>query len=243
MKTGSMVLAGLGVEQLAETAGHKHTRASQLVAQLRQAVITGRLLPGERLIVNNLADMFGAGQTPIREALMRLASEGLVVQEDQRGFAVAPVSRAELVDLTQSRCEIEALVISWSIAHGGDEWEAGLLAAAHRLHKVEKAMPGTHLVTPEWAKRHADFHQALVAGCPNRVLLQVRSLLSDRAERYRRLSVRYLKSPPDERAEHEAMAQAALNRDTARCVELVRRHIQITADILLAEIDAGTAAK
>lgn len=241
-QVGTTALAGFAVDALVEPAGSKQTRATQLLAQLREAVITGRLLPGERLVVSALADTFGAGQTPIREALMRLASEGFVAQEDQRGFAVAPVSRAELVDLTQTRCEIEALAVSWSIAHGNDEWEAGLLAATHRLLKLEKLAPDGHSIAPGWAERHAAFHQALVAGCPNRVLLQTRALLSDRAERYRHLSVRYLREPRDDRSEHQAMAQAALSRDTARCVELARRHVAITSEILLAEIDARPAA-
>ncbi|KQP22147.1 GntR family transcriptional regulator [Pseudorhodoferax sp. Leaf267] len=217
----------------------KPTRATHLLGRLREAVITGKLAPGERLVVSTLAEAFAAGQTPIREALMRLASEGFIVQEDQRGFAVAPISRAELIDLTQARAEIEGLAMAWSIQHGGDDWEAGLLAACHRLLKLPKLSGDDQTITPGWSGRHLAFHQALMAGCPNRVVLQICALLSDRAERYRHLSVRYLKTPRDDRAEHEAMAQAALARDTARAVHLVQRHIQITSEILLAEIDGG----
>lgn len=221
----------------ADAGAPKQTRATHLLGRLREAVITGKLPPGERLVVAALAESFQAGQTPIREALMRLASEGFVVQEDQRGFAVAPISRAELIDLTQARAEIESLAMGWSIQHGGDDWEAGLLAACHRLLKLPKLTADGHSIAPGWSERHLAFHQALMAGCPNRVVLQLSALLSERAERYRHLSVRYLKTPRDDRAEHEAMAQAALARDTTAAVHLVRRHIEITGEILLAEID------
>ncbi len=227
----------------ADAGATKQTRATRLLGRLRNAVITGRLAPDERLVVANLAESFDAGQTPVREALMRLASEGFVLQEDQRGFTVAPVSRAELVELTAARCEVEALAMRWAIEHGNDEWEANLLAATHRLLKSHKLGPDGHSIEPGWSDRHLAFHQALVGACPNRVMLQMRTLLSDRAERYRHLSVRYLKTPRDDRAEHEAMAQAALARDLARAEALVRSHVQTTTDILLAEIDGGNAGQ
>jgi DNA-binding GntR family transcriptional regulator len=214
----------------------KLTQATQLLGRIRGAVITGKLLPGERLVVSSLAETFEAGQTPVREALMRLASEGFVIQEDQRGFAVAPVSVAELIDLTQTRSEIESIALSWSIEHGDDAWEAGLLAATHRLLKQEKLAADGHSITPGWSDKHLAFHDALVAGCPNVVLLQLRSLLSDRAERYRHLSVKYLKAPRDDRAEHEALSAAALARDKGLAVSLARKHIETTTEILLAEI-------
>lgn len=222
-----------------DAAATKQTRATQLLRKLRDAVISGRLAPGERLVVASLTEAFGAGQTPVREALMRLASEGFVLLEDQRGFTVAPVSRAELVDLTAARCEIEALALRWSIEHGDDEWEAALLAATHRLLKLNKLGADSHSIDPAWNERHMAFHQALVGACPNQSILQIRSLLSDRAERYRHLSVRYLKGARDDRGEHEAIAAAALARDMATAEALTRRHVESTTAILLAEMDAG----
>lgn len=224
---------------IAEGMASKQTRATRLLGQIRQSIISGRLAPGERLVVGALAEVFGEGQTPVREALMKLASEGYVVQEDQRGFTVAPVSRSELLDLTQMRVEIESLALRWSIQHGDDAWEAGVLAASHRLLKLEKLGPDGHSINPQWSDRHLAFHQALVAGCPNLVLLQMRGFLSDRAERYPHLAVRYLKAPRDDRTEHEAISQAVLSRDIARAEALMRAHIELTSKILLAEIDDG----
>lgn len=217
--------------------GSKQTRASQLLGRVRNEIICGRLAPGERLVVSSLAEAMHAGQTPIREALMRLASEGFVVQEDQRGFSVAPVSRDELRDLTQARAELDALALRLSIQLGDDNWEAALLGAFHRLQKATKiSADGT--ISPDWQERHNAFHAALVAGCPNKVLLQVRTMLYERAERYRHLSVRYLRAPRDDRGEHEAMMKAALARDADKAEQLLKSHILRTTEILLEEIDA-----
>lgn len=214
----------------------KQTRTTQLLTQLRAEIISGRLPPGERLVLSALSEQFEAGQTPIREALLRLASEGLVVLEDQRGFTVAPVSREELIDLTHARAEIDALALRWSIEHGDDHWEATLLASYHRLKKLAKVTPG-NLIDREWQERHNVFHSCLVEGCNNKVILQVRATLNERAERYRHLSVRYLRFPRDDQGEHEAILNAALARDAALAEGLLKQHILRTTDILLNELD------
>jgi DNA-binding GntR family transcriptional regulator len=214
----------------------KPTRASRLLALLRNDIVRGRLAPGERLVISVLAESYGAGQTPIREALMRLASEGFVAQEDQRGFTVAPVSRKDLLDLTDARVEIDAVALRASLAHGDDGWEAALLGAWHRLQKMRKIGEDGVSIQPEWEERHAAFHAALVAACPNQVLLQIRAMLYERADRYRRLSVRYLRAPRNDAGEHEAILKAALARDADEAARLLRAHILTTAQILLAEI-------
>lgn len=170
---------------------------------------------------------------------MRLASEGFVTLEDQRGFSVAPVSREELIDLTATRAEIDGLAIRGSIEFGDDTWEAALLGAFHRLQKVNKIADDGLSIQAEWEERHRRFHSALVAACPNKVLLQIRAMLYERADRYRRLSIRYLRAPRDDNAEHEAIMKATLARNVAEAERLLKAHTHRTAKILLDEIDLG----
>ena len=66
---------------------------------------------------------------------MRLASDGLVILEDHKGFRVAPVSREELVDITSTRVELEGLAVALAIDKGDDFWEAGVLARFHEMSK------------------------------------------------------------------------------------------------------------
>lgn len=216
--------------------GSKQTQASQLLSRLRSKIVTGQLAPGERLVVSSLADTIGAGQTPVREALMRLASEGFVTLEDQRGFTVAPVSRKELEDLTQSRLMVDCQVFQLAIDHGDDAWEGEIVSSYHRLQKQNRFTDDGTAIHPEWEQRHTAFHRALMAGCPNGVLLQVHAMLHERADRYRHLAVRYLNVPRNDMAEHEAIMNAALKRDGVKAQELLRQHISRTSSIVLEKL-------
>ena len=239
LKTAAIDVFSTVRPAVAAMANARQTRTTKLLSQLRSEIITGRLPPGERLVLSNLCEQFDAGQTPLREALLRLASEGLVVQEEQRGFSVAPVSRAELLDLTASRAEVDALALRWSIENGDDYWEAQLLGAYHRLQKGSKLNEDGLSIDADWQGRHTDFHLALVAACPNQVMLQLRAMLYERSDRYRHLSVRYLRMPRDDRGEHEELMKAALARDIPLAIKLVKQHIFQTSKVLLEEMDQG----
>jgi len=220
----------------------KPTQTSQVLQRLRDEILEARIAPRERLVIANLAETFQTGQTPIREALMRLASEGLVVLENQRGFSVAPVSREDLIDLMKARCEIESLMVRCSIEEGDDYWEARLLGAFHRLQKCVKLAADGHSIMPDWESRHDEFHDALASGSPNKVLLTIRSDLFRRATRYRRLSVRYLRTPRDDLEEHRLIFEAALARDVKTAQKLICDHLNRTMEILLQEIQALSPA-
>ena len=115
---------------------------AQVFRQIRTDIVTCRLMPNERLRVESLRERYGVGGSPIREALMRLEAEGLVILEQNKGFRVSPVSREHLLDLMKTRVEIEGLALRWSIEKGGVDWEANLLAAYHRLSHQKKTRAG-----------------------------------------------------------------------------------------------------
>ncbi len=146
--------------------------AAQVFARLREDIIDCRLHPGARLRLEELRERYGAGASPAREALMRLAAEGLVVLEQNRGFHVAPISPAHLDDLTANRIEIEALALRWAMERGGVAWEAEALGAFHRLSRHAKTDPAApERISEVWKTEHRAFHRALVAGCGSPLLL------------------------------------------------------------------------
>ena len=116
---------------------------AQVFRQIRIDIVTCRLMPNERLRVESLRKRYGVGGSPIREALMRLEAEGLVILEQNKGFRVSPASREHLLDLMKTRVEIEGLALRWSIEKGGVDWEANLLAAYHRLSHQKKTLRGS----------------------------------------------------------------------------------------------------
>src|ERR1700679_2864182 len=108
---------------------------------LRADLLACRILPGRKLKIQELCTKFSVSLGAIREALSRLTSEGLVLAEPQRGFRAAPISAADLVDLTMARTEIDSLCLKRAIACGDVQWEASLVAAAHRLARTPERAP------------------------------------------------------------------------------------------------------
>ncbi len=211
------------------------TQTSQVLDVLRQDIISGTTPPGSRLVVATLAERLSTSQTPVREALMRLASEGMVTLEDQRGFSVAPVSPDELLQLTRARTEIEAIVLRWSIERGTDEWEGRVLGDMHRLRKATLNKIENQVVTPAWEIAHQSFHRTLVSQCDNAILLELREALFQRSTRYRCFSVRYREHLQENLEFHEQMARAVVDRSVPKAVQLMTDHILTAANHLLEE--------
>lgn len=202
--------------------------------QLRADLLACRILPGSRLKIQELCNRLSVSLGAIREALSRLTSEGLVVAEPQRGFRAAPISRADLQDLTQVRIEIEGLCLRRAIEVGDVDWEARLVAAFHRLSRTpERAAADPARSSDEWAEAHAAFHTALADGCDSPWLLRLRGQLYDQSERYRRLSVPLTTQTRNIGEEHQRIVGAALARDADKAVALLSAHLSATTRILL----------
>ena len=195
--------------------------------RLRSDIITGKLAPGAKLRIEELRDDYRIGASPLREALNRLAGEGFVTVEEQRGFKVAPVSPDDLKDLSRMRIMLECEALRESISNGDDEWEANLLAAHHRLQKAERSF-GKNL--DEWEQRNQEFHEALVAACTSSWLLRLRHVLYEQHKRYRFIAILSHQQDRDVHREHREILEAALARDVKAAIEATERHIQFTLE-------------
>lgn len=213
----------------------RRTEASRVTDRLRDEIIRGVMPPGARLKLVPLARRFAISRGPLREAASRLAAEGLVTIEDQRGFRVTPISRADLRDVTRTRQRIERIALRDAIAHGDLEWEGRVAAALHMLDRCTP--PGDD---PERQRRfthhHAAFHDALVSACPSSYLLEFRARLYALTERYRHLATAS-RMPRvrgrDVGAEHRAIADAAVGRRTDEACALLVGHLAETASGLI----------
>jgi DNA-binding GntR family transcriptional regulator len=162
-----------------------------------------------------------------------LSAEGLVVAEAQKRFQVAPISMADLEDLTQARIEIETLCLKRAIAARTLDWETGLVASFHRLSRLPVRTPGDERrLSEDWAQAHADYHLALVAACESLWLLRVRAMLYAQSERYRRLSAPVTESWRDVNAEHRDIMKAALAGDARKACALLSTHLLTTKDLV-----------
>ncbi|WP_296469523.1 GntR family transcriptional regulator [Pigmentiphaga sp.] len=216
------------------------TMASSLYDRMRADLLAGRLLaPGRKLQIEFLSHHYGAGQTPVREALNRLTADGLVEQRDQRGFAVASVSPADLIEITNTRCWLEELALRKSMASGSAQWEEELVLAFHRLSKTPRSLhPDRFEANPEWEQRHRAFHRALIGGCGSRWLIGFCEQLADQLYRYRQLSVQKIFPDRPIQEEHQALMDAITAGNADLAVTLLTRHYQETARIVLEDPEA-----
>ena len=196
---------------------------------LRQRILHGGLASGSRLHLGELAQEGEVSLGVVREAVTRLASEGLLHATPQSGFRVPTLTAEHLADLTWARCQIEGLTVGESVTHGDTNWEANLVAAHHILSVTVPL--GSDGPNPEWMNAHRRFHTALAAGCPNATLLEVRQRLFDEAELYRHWSARGTGSKRNIAAEHADLMGAALKRDPETAARLLQEHVRHTANL------------
>jgi GntR family carbon starvation induced transcriptional regulator len=218
-----------------DDAANARTLASQAHDLLRRDILSGRLAPGQRLRTKDLQARYGLGLSPLRESLQRLSAEGIVVNDAQRGFAVAPVSVAELRDLTVARTALESTMLPMAMQLGSADWEGDIVAAFHRLSRTPLPNdPAAMADASLWELRHRSFHHALVAGCGSPWLLRLHGQLVDQSERYRKIRIlHHLESQAqvrDVNAEHQAVMEAVLRRDAAQAVALMTQHLVATSD-------------
>lgn len=220
------------------------TLSEKAYLQLRQAIVRGEVLPGDKLKMDVLQREYALSSSPLREALNRLTAEGLVVSEGNRGFRVAPVSLSDLQDIINLRVVLEREALEASIAHGGDEWEARIVAAYYRLEREEKRIyeEGVSL-SEEWSERHRDFHMAILSGGHSTRLIGLCGSLFDQAERYRRLSAIYRKTRRNKSNEHKALMEAVLSRDVTLATAKLREHVLKTAENVTAAMKVQMAAE
>ena len=173
--------------------------------------------------------------SPLREALAGLAGRGLVVQEGQRGFRVARASAQDLRDVTETRVQLETTALRLSIEQGGDAWEAGVLAAHHRLSRSPRRE--TLLVDENWEALHRGYHTSLIQACGLPRLIGFCTMLHDHFDRYRRLAVLRGGRHPALKSNHGAIVKAALSKDTPRAERLLAAHIRESTAQFVALLD------
>lgn len=208
-----------------------HTRSADpsvgegIYEALRRDIIFGRLLPSSKLKLDTLRSGYGASITTIREALNRLVTEGFVVTEGQRGFFVAPMSGAGLRDIADLRILLECYALKLSFEAGDTEWEAQLIAAHHKLSRMEQRMQiGDHAIKETWKRYDWEFHQALIRACGSKELLGVHATVFDKYLRYQMRTLTFRGEPAS--AEHRMLMNAAMERDIDTAQSVLRAHIE-----------------
>ena len=196
------------------------TIAESAYSQIRTDIIFGRLAPDEKLKLEGLKQRYRVSVSTLREILNRLASEGFVVAEGQRGFEVAPISPENLKEISALRKLLESHALGLSFEAGDMDWEGQVVAAHHKLHQMElRMMAGDESIKEIWKRYDWEFHQALIRACGSRELLDSHAAVFDKYLRYQMLSLTFRGETAA--AEHRALLDAALGRDATKAREIL----------------------
>jgi len=213
------------------------TLSTALTERLRAAIMRGELVPGSKLVLDRMRASYGVSLSPLREALCKLESEGLVRAEDQRGYRVAPVSADNLTEVIRLRVELETMAAREAILHGDAAWEGRILSALHQLGRC-KGGPRTPEEQEVWEERHRAFHAELISACRMPLLQQFCETLHDQSDRYRRIFLKDHAPDRDVPAEHAAIAEAMIERRADDAARLLRDHIERTGRNIQAALRA-----
>jgi DNA-binding GntR family transcriptional regulator len=217
------------------------TLADTAYGELRRQILLGTRPPGSPLRLERLKEELGMGFSPLREAMMRLRSEGLLEVHGQRGFRVAPATPEKFDDLMISRARIEALLLEDAIRCGDEDWEARVVADFHRLSRRERTDPATGLISEGWDAAHRAFHYSLVAASDSDCLKGFWEPLFDQAQRYRQITVTRGSTLRDDHAEHQRLMETVINRDLPEALAASRKHIENTRALVRRLMFDGSA--
>ena len=137
-------------------------------AHLRDAIMRGDHRPGPSLKPQDLAEKQGVSLAVVREALVRVAGEGLADRLPDRGFAVPSFSDRRRQEMVEARRTVEPVALRVSVERGDVGWEARVRAAHPLLVRTPAHAPEEgEYYTAAWAEAHRAFHRTLLDGCGN----------------------------------------------------------------------------
>ena len=223
--SGAGVFDGLAqLAQLGPAGGHR-TLAEKAFDILHEAIVHGVVAPGQRLPIEELAEVLGMSPMPIREAIRRLDGLGLLENVPHRGARAAALTVDDLLEVYEVRLELEPLAVeraSLRLSEGGADTAATRLDDHLRFFRSGD-------MRASW-EAHTAFHFTLYEAAGSRWLLRLITPLWQSSERYRYASLPNQRAPEQRRGEHEAILLACRERDPERAALQLHNHLVRTAN-------------
>lgn len=202
----------------------------QVYQRLRAGVLQGEFPPGQFLRQEELAQRFGASRVPLREAMTRLETEGLLELKPRRGYAVISLEKSEIQEIFALRAIVEQ--------------HAGAAAALHRverdikevktiLNKMEKLATSTLEKTNQWLELNSIFHARIFACAGLKHVTRVANILRDMVEPYIRIEITLTMDVTQAQVEHRQIFEALSAGDAELLGRLCKEHCEHTAERLI----------
>lgn len=198
-------------------------RSEALREAIEEMIAVGRFAPGQHLDETALSKEFGVSRTPIREALIQLATVGIVLIRPRRGAIVAEIGAQQLVAMFEVMAELEALCGRLAARRMTPVEHVSLLAA-HRACKGASDDPDMYYYKNE------EFHDHIYVGSHNDYLAEQARSLHRRLRPYRRLQLRVRDRVNASYLEHDEVVNAIVAGDCDKAAELLRKHVMIQGE-------------
>jgi len=188
-----------------------------LVNELRNRIVDGRLPAGERINEVHLSRALGVSRTPLREALNRLTQEGALLNRPRIGYSVRPLT----LDEFEQVYDIRPLLDHEALRLAGVPFPDQLKRLRALNTRIEQARDADTAIAldDEW-------HLALVAACPNKVLIELIEQMIRRTRRYEIALMRERRSVLRAGLDHRAILKALEQRDLARACKALKSNLQ-----------------
>lgn len=199
--------------------------SDQLREKIEEQIATGALPPGSALDEATLVEQHGVSRTPVREALIQLATEGLIEIRPRRGAVVTSIGPTRLSEMFEVMAELESM--------------CGRLAARRMTDVERKALLTAHQACEDAQLRNdsdayfycnEQFHSAIYAGSHNTFLIEQAHALQRRLRPYRRLQLRVRNRLSASFSEHQSVVQAITSGDPEGAAQALRSHVVVQGE-------------
>lgn len=204
------------------------TMQESAVDHLRQLILSRQLEPGQRLVQTELAQQLGVSRTPVREALHKLAAEGLVVFSSYKGAAVVEFSGAELKEIFTVRAALENHA-TYLAAQRISSTEIEDLRT--KLDQMETAFANQDFL--QLLQIHQEFHAGIYAAAKQQRLYDLAIQYFELGNVYQQMALSLGRGAKDPVVEHLEILNALERKEGQRARQLVQSHVELTISELL----------
>jgi DNA-binding GntR family transcriptional regulator len=207
--------------------------ADRAYVEIRRRIIENEMPAGSVVLEQDLAQELGMSRTPVREAMIHLANEGLVEVRPRHGFRVLPISVKDMIDIYEILTALESTAAASLARDGATDQQLATLEGA--VEAMDGALAINNL--DAWAAADERFHKMLVAHAGNQRLLSVVEMFWDQTHRARMVTLRLRPKPTRSNDDHRAVINAIRARDPVTAQQQHTQHRTMSGQMLVELIE------
>ncbi len=201
---------------------------------IREAILDGRLKPGERVMEIQLAEKLGVSRTPVREAIRKLELEGLLIMEPRKGAYVADVSLKDVIDVLEIRASLEGLAASLAATRASEEEIEILKEKSAQFKECIEKNDVQGMISKD-----TEFHEVILHAAKNKKLTTIIESLREQVQRFRVTYFTEYNMTAYLASEHQNVIDAIESREPEKANEYAQNHIENIEKFIVSRVKDG----